>query len=81
MRFFQALEFFLSVLIAIVLTTQVVIPLWRGRPLFPLARRRARLESELREIADEVETARLERKLENVREELDEPRSNDWRPK
>ena len=43
--------------------TQVVLPLWRGTPLFPIFRREGRLQHELAEATENVVEADLKKKI------------------
>ncbi|HEY4521682.1 MAG TPA: hypothetical protein VJH05_00905 [Candidatus Paceibacterota bacterium] len=52
----MALLFYLGV-------TQVVLPLWRDTPLFPMFRRERRLQHELAEATEKVVEAELEQKV------------------
>ena len=43
--------------------TQVVLPLWRGKPLFPIFRRERRLQHDLAEATENVVEAELEKRI------------------
>ena len=43
--------------------TQVILPLWRGTPLFPMFRREGRLQHDLTEATEKVVEAELESKI------------------
>ena len=65
--FVYAIEFVLALLLAVLVWTQLVAPLWQGRPLLPLLRRRARAERDLRAAQDEIEAAATERRVDAAR--------------
>lgn len=46
--------------------TQVVLPLWRDTPLFPMFRREGRLQHELAEATEKVVEAELEKKIDET---------------
>jgi len=57
------LELVLVALVVLVGVTQLVVPLWRGTPLFPFGRRERRLEVDLAEAREEVVEAKLEQEI------------------
>lgn len=63
--------------VVLVATTQVILPLLGGRPVFPIFRRSHRLERELVEAAAELEEAELERAVEEKRRKADALRGDD----
>ena len=71
--FLRVLELVGFTLLVLVAVTQLVIPLWRGTPLFPLFRREGKLEGELeraRQVRLEAELReRIERERRNIEEE------------
>lgn len=57
------LELVLMSLLLYLGITQVVLPLWRDTPLFPIFRRESRLQHELAEATEKVVEADLEQKI------------------
>lgn len=57
------LELVVSAFLLYLGVTQVVLPLWRDTPLFPMFRRERRLQYELAEATEEVVEAGLEKKI------------------
>lgn len=57
------LELVVAVFLLYLGVTQVVLPLWRDTPLFPMFRREGRLQHELAEATEKVVEADLERKI------------------
>lgn len=50
--------------------TQVVVPLWRGTPLFPILRSERKLEGELEEVHQQKIEADLQERIRRERREL-----------
>jgi hypothetical protein len=71
------LDLLLVATVLLVAVTQLLIPLLRGRPVFPIFRRERRLASELAEAESELEQARLERQVEEKRRAAEALRSDD----
>ncbi len=63
------LEWTLMAVAVLVLLTQIVVPLFRATPFFPLFRSGRKLAEELAAANEEVENARLERQIRAVRQE------------
>ena len=63
MNVVAVLEIALAVLVVLTGVTQLVVPLWRGPPVFPLFRRERKLEAELADASEEVVEADLERQI------------------
>lgn len=59
-------EFVLMLVIPIIGVTQLVWPLWKGQPIFPSFRRR-KIVRDLSGAREEVEVARMERELEEIK--------------
>lgn len=60
--------------------TQVVLPLWRDTPLFPMFRREGRLQHELAEATEKVVEADLERKIAETAHKAESVRRTVRRP-
>ena len=60
--------------------TQVVLPLWRDTPLFPMFRREGRLQHELTEATEKVVEAGLERKIFETTQKAESVRGRVRRP-
>ena len=56
-----AVEFVLLSILVVGTTTQVIVPLWKGTPIFPMFRRQQTLERELSRARGESVEAELER--------------------
>ncbi len=54
--------------------TQVVLPLWRDTPLFPMFSREGRLQHELVEATEKVAEAKLEKKIAETTHEAESVR-------
>ncbi len=73
----KSFEFLLGVFIAIGLASQIIIPAFQGRPLFPAFRRATRLQEDIVEAEEEVREAKLERKLHSVEKEAERVRQGE----
>ena len=71
------LDLLLVATVLLVGVTQLLIPLLRGRPIFPIFRRDRSLMNELAEANADLEQARLERELEEKRRAADRLRGED----
>ena len=60
--------------------TQVVLPLWRDTPLFPMFRREGRLQHELAEATEKVVEAELEKKIAETAQRAESVRRTVRRP-
>ena len=68
----------LTIAVVVLLTaTQVILPLLRGRPIFPIFRRSHRLERDLADATAELEEAELERAVEEKRRAAEALRDDD----
>ncbi len=67
--FILFVELIIWVLSAIVLVTQVVVPMIRNLPVFPMVRNRRKIEAELRLAREEKENAELAERVEQTRKE------------
>lgn len=56
-------ELIVSVLLLYLGVTQLVVPLWRGTPLFPVFRKETHLRQQLSQTAEKVVEADLEREI------------------
>lgn len=64
-----AIEFLLFVTLVAVVATQVIAPLWRGTPVFPMFQKgRRRLEEELSQARETSEEAHLEQEVKEEKE-------------
>jgi len=69
--FLRWLEYLVFVLIALVFATQIFVPMWQGKRLFPIFRSRQRqLERKLAAAREEATEATLDRQLGEERERL-----------
>lgn len=60
--------------------TQVVLPLWRDTPLFPMFRREGHLQHELAEATEKVVEAELEKKIAETAQKAESVRRTVSRP-
>lgn len=60
--------------------SQVVLPLWRDTPLFPMFRRERRLQHELAEATEKVVEAELEKKIAETTQRAESVRRTVRRP-
>lgn len=67
-----ALEFILVVWLALITVTQVIVPLWRNKPLFPFFRMREKVVSEIGKAAEEVEVSEFEKILRQMQREANQ---------
>lgn len=66
MSFLQAVELVAAVFLVVAVFTQLVRPLWRGTPVFPLLRtKEGRLESELANVRQAKIEAKLQKQIED----------------
>lgn len=61
------IEALLIALVLVGVVSQVAVPAWRGRRLFPAFRRAASARAEVRAAAEDVEAARVERRAEALK--------------
>lgn len=74
-KFVVLTEWVVGVIGFVLIVTQIVIPAARGRPLFPLLRKRGlAVESKLAEVREEIDIAAREREIEKLR-----PAGQAWR--
>lgn len=73
-------ELVVTVLLLYLGVTQVVLPLWRSTPLFPIFRREGRLQHELAEATERVVEADLERQISETTRRAESVRRSVRRP-
>lgn len=67
------LEISVLVLVAAILITQIIVPIWKGTPLFPIFRKsRKQVEAELRTARGSLEEATIRRETSEVRQRAKE---------
>lgn len=66
MNFVRVLEIVSVLLLVIFFATQVFIPIWMGRPLFPLFRRQRKLLKDVEFAKEEAENRQLEREARKI---------------
>lgn len=71
------IEVILFATLLILLVTQVALPLITGRPMFPLFRRRAKLETELAGAYEEHDLQRIQDRIETVRNSNNKTRESE----
>lgn len=76
MVFLYLLEEIAIVLLALLLVFQVLIPLMRGTPVFPLFRREHKLHRRLEEVKEDVREARVEREISRHEQSARDTRSS-----
>ncbi len=67
MVFAEVVQGVLTVIILVLLATQILVPLFRGTPFFPVFRRERRLVKDLTEAREEVQDAELEEHIDVTR--------------
>jgi len=70
MTFLRLAEYAFAALLFWVLVTQLIMPLWRGRPIFPFFRRSRDLENRLGEVRQAKDEAAIEREIEKEEQKL-----------
>ena len=73
-------ELVVTVLLLYLGVTQVVLPLWRDTPLFPMFRREGRLQHDLAEATEGVVEAELEKKIAETAQRAESVRRTVRRP-
>ncbi len=76
MLFGEVIEFAVIIFILVVLGTQIVIPLLRGTPFFPVLGRERKLVEELSRAKEDVRHAELEEKIDATRRQADHIRQS-----
>lgn len=66
---FRLLEYLFLFVALLLLISQVTIPAWRGRPMWPLFRRRRRAEELLSQAREDADVRDLQRQARDVKEE------------
>lgn len=56
--------------VVIVIATQIIVPLVRNRPIFPILRKTAKLEKELGRAEQELEDTKLEKKVSRIKTKM-----------
>lgn len=74
------LELVVTALLLYLGVIQVVLPLWRDTPLFPMFRREGRLQHELTEAAEKVAEAELEKRIAETTQKAESVRRTARRP-
>lgn len=64
--FLRLLELLFLVLVFIMVSTQVILPLWQNRPLFPIFGRRRKVETQLGKVVEEREVNELEKRVHDL---------------
>lgn len=72
MVFLAFIEIVVVLLLLIVGITQVVIPLWNSRPLFPAFRDPGKVEHELGEVEEELHSLELEKEVMTKKKTIEE---------
>lgn len=70
----RVLEWIVITVIIVGLISQVVIPMWRNLPVFPIFRRRRILEQNLRKVNELGDDAKLEAEIKDARKGARKPR-------
>lgn len=64
--FLRLIEALLYVALVLVTVSQVLIPLWRNRPMFPFFRERRKVESQFGEVAEKKEVEKLQQRMRDI---------------
>lgn len=79
MALVQLFEWLIVIALVYLGATQVVLPLWDDKPVFPLFRRPERLAAKLREAEEDVEEAKIEKEVERTKLQADRLRGKTGR--
>lgn len=71
MNFLRWMELLLFLLAVITAWTQLIVPLWKGAPVFPFFRKSQRIAGEIKEAQESVEVAKLQKHLKRERDRAD----------
>lgn len=66
----RAVEIFLVCVIAVTLISQILVPLWKGTPMFPFFGKRSKRVAEVKEVEEDLRTAEVETELARKRAKL-----------
>lgn len=70
MLLLRLIEFFLCAILLVFLVSDIIVPAWRGKPLFPTLRKRQKLEGELSEAKEALREVGVEEKIRNAEKEI-----------
>ena len=70
MNLVRWIEIVIVSLVIIVVATQIILPLRKNRPLFPIFRKSNKLEKELGKVQQEVEDKKLAQKVNKLKKEV-----------
>lgn len=65
--FLRLMEFLIYVILLLSIGSQIVIPLWRNRPMFPLFRQKRKVESKFGEAVEQKEVNELLDRMRTLR--------------
>jgi hypothetical protein len=71
MLLLKAAEYLAIGLVVLLFVSQVGVPFFQGRPLFPMFRRESELERRLAEAREEQHEAKMERDLKDIRHQTE----------
>lgn len=69
--FLSLLEFVLYTIFVAILATQVIYPLWHGTKLFPMFRKRHKLEQNVTEVKETLDEVRIEKTVEEIKNQIE----------
>lgn len=77
MVFLELLELVVALLFLLFIITQIAIPMWQNKPLWPIFRKKAKaLELQLSELRGEVDEARFEKEIQRERDRAERSRGD-----
>ena len=68
--FLRLIEFLLYIALLLGTVSQVLIPLWKNRPLFPFFRERRKIESKFGEVVEKKEAEELSQRMRQFRDRI-----------
>ena len=68
--FLRLIEFLIYVALILGTVSQVLIPLWRNRPLFPFLREKRKVESKFGEVVEKKEAEELSQRIRQFRDRI-----------
>ncbi len=70
----RAIEVIFAILVLFTVTTQMVMPLWQGKRIFPIFRRRGHAAQKVLDAHEEVETVQSETEADRLKREANKLR-------
>lgn len=67
MNFLMAIELILGFLLVLLTVSQVLVPLWNDRPIFPILNRVSKLQKNIGEVKTEIEADHLQMEVDSLK--------------